>query len=103
MKHNHKEAHAEGYVRQTGKGPHPFHGYYFRILTRQGQAAPGGRMDYLLHGNLTEGFALVAYPENWDQSGIIPLSSIRTAKCFSATWAKRLRGLRGDEGIQSGR
>ena len=65
------DAHAEGYGRHTGQGPHPFHGYYFRILTRQGKAAPGGKMDYLSHGNLMEGFALVAYPENWDQSGIM--------------------------------
>ena len=65
------EAHAEGYVTHTDKGPHPFHGYYFRILTRQGPAAPGGKMNYLSHGNLTGGFALVAYPEHWDQSGIM--------------------------------
>jgi hypothetical protein len=65
------EAHAEGYVGNTSKGPHPFHGYYFRTLTRQGKAAPGGKMDYMDHGNLTKGFALVAYPERWDQSGIM--------------------------------
>ena len=65
------EAHAEGYVRHVGKGLHPFHGYYFRILTRQGRAAPGGKMDYMSHVNLTGGFALVAWPENWDQSGIM--------------------------------
>jgi len=65
------EAHAEGYVRHKGEGPHPFHGYYFRILTRQGTAAPGGKMNYLSDGNLTRGFALVAYPEHWDQSGIM--------------------------------
>jgi hypothetical protein len=65
------EAHAEGYVGNTSKGPHPFHGYYFRILTRQGKAAPGGKMDYMSHGVLTKGFALVAYPEHWDQSGIM--------------------------------
>jgi hypothetical protein len=65
------EAHAEGYVGNTSKGPHPFHGYYFRILTRQGPVAPGGRMDYMDHGNLTKGFALVAYPEHWGQSGIM--------------------------------
>ena len=49
------EAHAEGYVKHkgTGTGPHPFHGYYFRILTRQSTAAPGGKMNYLSHGNLT--------------------------------------------------
>jgi hypothetical protein len=65
------EAHAEGYVSSKDTGPHPFHGYYFKILTRQGQAAPGGRMNYLSHGSLTGGFALVAYPEHWDQSGIM--------------------------------
>jgi hypothetical protein len=65
------EAHAEGYIKKKGAGPQTFHGYYFRILTRQGKAAPGGKMDYVSRGNLTEGFALVAYPENWDQSGIM--------------------------------
>ena len=66
------EAQAEGYILHAkGTGPHPFHGYYFRIMTRQGKAAPGGEMDYLNHGKLTGGFALVAYPENWGQSGIM--------------------------------
>ncbi len=65
------EAHAEGYAGQRGGGPHPFHGYYFRILTRQGKEAPGGRMDYVSRGNLTKGFALVAYPQHWDHSGIM--------------------------------
>ena len=62
------EAYAEGYIR---KSFHPFHGYYFKILTRQGNAAPGGRMNYISHGNLTGGFALVAYPEYWGRSGIM--------------------------------
>jgi hypothetical protein len=65
------EAHVQGYGGHKGAGPHPFHGYYFRILTRQGAAATGGKTDYLVHGNLTGGFALVAYPEHWDQSGIM--------------------------------
>jgi len=65
------EAHAEGYVTHKSAGPHPFHGYYFKILTRQGEAAPGGKMNYLRDGSLTGGFALVAYPEHWDQSGIM--------------------------------
>jgi hypothetical protein len=66
------EAHAEGYVtHSSGTGPHPFHGYYFRILTRQGKDAPGGKMNYISDGELTKGFALVAYPEHWDQSGIM--------------------------------
>jgi hypothetical protein len=65
------EAHAEGYVEHKDAGPHAFHGYYFRILTAQGDDAPGGRMSYLRHGKLTVGFALIAYPERWDHSGIM--------------------------------
>jgi hypothetical protein len=65
------EAHAEGYVNNKSAGPHPFHGYYFRILTGQGKAAPGGKKNYLSQGMLAGGYALVAYPEHWDQSGIM--------------------------------
>jgi hypothetical protein len=65
------EAHAEGYVNHKGSGPRAFHGYYFKILTRQGKDAPGGEMNYMDQGCLTRGFALVAYPERWDQSGIM--------------------------------
>jgi hypothetical protein len=65
------EAAAEGYGHSEGSGRKPFHGYYFRILTCQGDAAPGGKMNYLTHGELTGGFALLAYPENWDKSGIM--------------------------------
>ncbi|MGD1087052.1 MAG: DUF2950 domain-containing protein [Verrucomicrobiota bacterium] len=76
------QAHAEGYGGNTSAGPHPFHGYYFRILTRQGQAAPGGKKDYLSHGSLTGGFALVAYPEHWDQSGIMTFLVAQDGKVF---------------------
>jgi len=65
------DAHAEGYTAVKGGGPQPYHGYYFRILTQQGKAAPGGKMNYLSHGNLTGGFALLAYPERWDYSGVM--------------------------------
>jgi hypothetical protein len=65
------EAHAEGYGKNPGADPQPFHGYYFKILTAQGQAAPGGKMDYMSEGVLAGGFALVAYPEHWDRSGIM--------------------------------
>jgi hypothetical protein len=76
------EAHAQGYVHQQGSGPHAFHGYYFRILTRQGAWAPGGRKDYLSLGDLTGGFALVAYPEHWDQSGIMTFVVNQSGKVY---------------------
>ena len=83
------EAHAEGYVTHKSAGPHPFHGYYFKILTRQGAAAPGGKTDYLSHGNLTGGFALVAYPEHWDQSGIMTFIVGQDGKVFQQNLGKK--------------
>jgi hypothetical protein len=51
--------------------PAPFHGYYFRILTAQGAAAPGGEADYVKSGEMTGGFALVAWPAQYDTTGVM--------------------------------
>ena len=51
--------------------PTPFHGYYFRILTAQGSAAPGGTKSYVVNGEMSAGFALVAWPAQYDASGIM--------------------------------
>jgi len=66
-------AQAEGYTRETLKkgAPAPFHGYFFRILTRQGGNAPGGPLDYVVDGNMTRGFALLAYPAKWGVTGVM--------------------------------
>jgi hypothetical protein len=50
---------------------HPFHGYYFKILTRQGPHAPGGRFSYVINGNMIAGYALLAYPDKWGSSGVM--------------------------------
>jgi hypothetical protein len=89
------EAHAAGYGRNTGEGPHPFHGYYFRILTRQGQAAPGGKMNYMSEGTLAGGFALVAYPEHWDQSGIMTFIVNQDGKVFQRNFGETTSRLAG--------
>jgi Protein of unknown function (DUF2950) len=51
--------------------PAPFHGYYFRIVTRQGKKAPGGAADYIVAGKMTGGFAFVAYPAEYRNSGVM--------------------------------
>ena len=64
----------EGYTRKQGTGTQtaaPFHGYYFKILTRQGMSAPGGAYTYIINGNMIAGFALVAYPATWNNSGVM--------------------------------
>ncbi|HTP64438.1 MAG TPA: DUF2950 domain-containing protein [Geobacteraceae bacterium] len=68
------QAKEEGYMkpRQPGeKGPRPFHGYFFKILDKQGPNAPGGKFDYVINGNMVAGFALVAYPARWGVSGVM--------------------------------
>jgi len=49
----------------------PYHGYYFKILTRQGKHAPGGKYNYVTNGNMIGGFALVAWPAKYGDSGIM--------------------------------
>jgi hypothetical protein len=51
--------------------PRPYYGYYFRILTQQGQNAPGGARNYIVNDHMTGGFALIAYPATYADSGIV--------------------------------
>ncbi len=61
---------AEGYNLKSGQQA-PFHGYYYRILTQQGHTAKGGARDYIVDGKLTRGFAFVAYPAEYRNSGVM--------------------------------
>ena len=63
------QATTEGYA--IGGDRIPFHGYYFRILTRQGPMAAGGEVEYVVHGKMIGGFALVAYPAEYGNSGVM--------------------------------
>ncbi len=63
------DASREGY--RTGQGRSPYHGYYYKILTKQGPAAPGGAADYVVDGKMIGGFALVAYPAEYRNSGVM--------------------------------
>jgi len=65
------EAAVEGYQHQANGQPHPFHGYMYRLLTSQGANAPGGARSYIVNGRMTGGFALVAYPVRFRDSGVM--------------------------------
>ena len=60
---------AEGY--RVGQQRIPYHGYYYKILTRQGPSAPGGDLDYVVRGKMIGGYALVAYPAQYLNSGVM--------------------------------
>jgi len=59
-----------GYALEVG-GRRPFHGYSFRVLDAQGEDAPGGAMDYVVEGAMTQGFALLAWPARYGASGVM--------------------------------
>ncbi len=60
----------EGYKLQADKHQ-PFHGYYFHMLDKQGADAKGGAKDYIVNGRMTGGFAVVAYPAKYGDSGTV--------------------------------
>ena len=73
-----EQARAEGYGPKGRKSPaakpkhpNPYHGYYFRILKSQGPSAPGGKFGYVINGNMIAGYALLAYPAKWGNSGVM--------------------------------
>lgn len=53
------------------KAPEPFHGYYYRILKKQGPHAEGGAKDYVVNRKMTGGFAIVAYPAEYRKTGVM--------------------------------
>jgi Protein of unknown function (DUF2950) len=61
---------AEGYTAKP-EGHTAFHGYYFRMLKGQSDKAPGGAKDYMINGKMTGGFAFVAYPAEYGNSGVM--------------------------------
>jgi hypothetical protein len=61
----------EGYTNSVTRPLAPYHGYFYRILTKQGKDAPGGARDYVFNGHMIGGFAVIAYPARYGVSGIM--------------------------------
>jgi hypothetical protein len=66
------EARVEGYrAASAGAKPRPYHGYYYKILTAQGKNAPGGAYSYLVKDKMIGGFAVIAAPAQYGNSGVM--------------------------------
>jgi hypothetical protein len=79
----------EGYGQNKGSDkPWPFHGYFYRILTAQGKSAPGGAYSYLVKGSMIGGFALVAYPAEYGNSGVMTFIVNHDGKVFQKDLGK---------------
>jgi Protein of unknown function (DUF2950) len=79
------QARMEGYKKEKTafkEEPTPFHGYYFKILTKQGAHAPGGAYDYVINNNMVGGFGLIAFPATWGKTGVMAFIVNQQGKVF---------------------
>ncbi|HEY8157015.1 MAG TPA: DUF2950 domain-containing protein [Myxococcota bacterium] len=60
----------------------PFQGYYFKVLKRQGPNPPGGAYDYVINGNMIAGYALLAWPADYGESGVMSFVVNQQGKVF---------------------
>ena len=70
------------------KAGDPYRGYHFRILTRQGKSAPGGAYGYVINGRMIAGFAMVAYPAQYGESGVMTFIVSHNGKVFEKDLGK---------------
>jgi hypothetical protein len=87
------QAAAESY--DVGGGRIPFHGYYYKTLTRQGSMAAGGEVDYVVRGKMIGGFALVAYPADYGNSGVMTFVVNYAGTVFQKDLGERTERLAG--------
>jgi hypothetical protein len=85
-------ASAEGYTKAK-VGPTPFHGYIYRIIGSQGKDAPGGAMSYMSNGKLTRGFAIVAYPAKYRNSGVMTFIVNQDGKVYQKDLGPRTEAI----------
>jgi hypothetical protein len=67
----------------------PYHGYYFKVLTCQGRHAPGGKYDYIINGRMIAGFALVAWPAEWANTGVMTFIVNQQGKIYQCNLGKK--------------
>jgi hypothetical protein len=105
------QARDEGYHHRTGllkdepaDEQTPYHGYYFRILTCQGKHPPGGRYNYVINGHMIAGFALIAWPAEYGNTGVMTFVVNQRGNVFqkdlgpkTASKAKRITSYDPDE------
>ena len=73
---------------QGHKKSDPYRGYHFRILTRQGKGAPGGAYSYVINGRMIAGFAMVAYPDAYGESGVMTFIVSHNGKIYQKDLGK---------------
>jgi hypothetical protein len=86
------QAHGEGYSRPASMindQRAPYHGYYFKVLTAQGKHAAGGKYNYIINGRMIAGFALVAWPAQWGNTGVMTFIVNQQGKVYQRNLGKK--------------
>lgn len=71
----------------------PYRGYHFKILTRQGKRAPGGAYNYIINGRMLGGFAMVAYPAAYGDTGVMTFIVSHAGKIYERDLGKNSKSL----------
>jgi hypothetical protein len=71
----------------------PYHGYYYRILKGQGSDAPGGKMYYVVKDKMIGGFALIAYPADYGNSGVMTFMVNHAGTVYQKDLGQRTAGI----------
>jgi hypothetical protein len=93
------QARGEGYqhtATMLNEESAPYHGYYFEIMTRQGKHAPGGKYSYLINGRMIAGFALVAWPAKWGNTGVMTFIVNQQGKVYQKNLGPKTVKIAGD-------
>lgn len=85
------QASSEGFERK-GEGPSPYHGYFYRMLQGQGSHAVSGAYDYAVKGRAIGGFAVIAYPARYGNSGIMSFVVNQDGKIYQADLGPETQG-----------
>jgi len=92
------QARVEGYHRTAkmlNDEQAPYHGYYFKILTRQGKHAPGGKYNYIINDRMIAGFALVAWPAEWANTGVMTFIVNQQGRVFQKNLGPKTASIAG--------
>lgn len=80
-------AESSAYLTGHKKGD-PYRGYHFQILTRQGKNAPGDAYNYIINGRMIAGFAMVAYPDKYGETGVMTFMVNHNGKIYEKDLGK---------------
>jgi hypothetical protein len=92
------QAKGEGYTHDTkimADKQTPYHGYLFKVLTCQGRHAPGEKYNYIINGHMLAGFALVAWPAEWGNSGVMTFIINQQGKVYQANLGPKTSAIAG--------